>query len=168
MRFWRKKGVGIPVVRLSGVIGAGGGLRPGLTLNAVAGPLEKAFKMKGPAVALAINSPGGSPVQSSLIGTRIRALATEHDKTVLAFIEDVAASGGYWLACAADEIIADASSVVGLEPRFRHRFALGERVLIGQGCTFGVAHELCPVCTNRSWTHSSPRKKAIWSFCVAF
>ncbi|MEM6848699.1 MAG: S49 family peptidase [Pseudomonadota bacterium] len=113
MRFWRKKGVVVPVVRLSGVIGAGGNLRPGLTLNAVAGPLEKAFKMKGPAVALAINSPGGSPVQSSLIGTRIRALAVEHDKTVFAFVEDVAASGGYWLACAADEIIADASSVVG-------------------------------------------------------
>lgn len=103
----------IPVVRLQGTIGFGGALRPGLSLTSVAGALAKAFAMKGPAVALAINSPGGAPAQSSLIFSRIRALADEHDKTVLAFVEDVAASGGYWLAVAADEIFADATSIVG-------------------------------------------------------
>lgn len=104
----------VPVIRLSGVIGHGVGLRPSLTLAGLAGPIEKAFAMKrAPAVALAINSPGGSPVQSALIAGRIRDLAREKDKRVYAFVEDVAASGGYWLALAADEIYADANSIVG-------------------------------------------------------
>lgn len=104
----------VPVLRLSGVIGQGGGLRQGLTLAALAGPIEKAFSMKhAPAVALAINSPGGSPVQSALIAGRIRELAAEKKKPVYAFVEDVAASGGYWLALAADAVYADKSSIVG-------------------------------------------------------
>ncbi len=104
----------VPVVRLSGVIGASSPLRPGLTLAATAGPLERAFTMRGAdAVAIAINSPGGSPVQSTLIFKRIRALAAEHELPVYVFAEDVAASGGYMLACAGDEIYADESSVVG-------------------------------------------------------
>lgn len=113
---WAPKGPVVPVVRLAGVIGSGGGaLRgEGLSLLAVNSSLERAFKAKGAkAVALVINSPGGSPVQSALITERIRALSAEHQLPVLAFIEDVGASGGYWLALAADEIFADANSLVG-------------------------------------------------------
>ena len=104
----------VAVLRLSGVIGQVGPLRAGLSLQRLAGQIERAFSLPGvKAVALAINSPGGSPVQSSLIARRIRQLATEKKVPVVAFAEDVAASGGYWLACAADEIYADASSIVG-------------------------------------------------------
>ena len=104
----------VPVVRLSGVIGISSPLRPGLTLASVARPLERAFEMRNiRAVALAINSPGGSAVQSHLIYQRIRELADEKKVPVLAFVEDVAASGGYMIACAADEIIVDSSSIVG-------------------------------------------------------
>jgi len=104
----------VPVVRLSGVIGFSTPLRPGLTLAGVARPLERAFAMrKAKAVALLVNSPGGSPVQSHLIYRRIRALAQENDKPVIAFAEDVAASGGYMIACAADEIVCDPASIVG-------------------------------------------------------
>jgi len=102
----------VAVVRLSGAIGMAG--RGSLNDTTLAPVLERAFKKGKPqAVALEINSPGGSPVQSALIGARIRRLAEEHDVPVFAFVEDVAASGGYWLAAAADEIFADASSVVG-------------------------------------------------------
>lgn len=102
----------VAIVRLSGAIGMPG---RGSLSDASVGPLlEKAFRKGKPdAVALEINSPGGSPVQSSLIGARIRRLAEETDVKVYAFVEDVAASGGYWLAAAADEIWADDSSVVG-------------------------------------------------------
>ncbi|MFD1623779.1 S49 family peptidase [Azospirillum griseum] len=111
---WRNAGPLVSVVRLSGIIGAGGALRPGLTLAALAPILERAFAPKEQAaVALIVNSPGGSPVQSALIAKRIRALAEEKKIPVLAFCEDAAASGGYWLACAADEIWADEASVVG-------------------------------------------------------
>ncbi|MDH3914272.1 MAG: S49 family peptidase [Rhodospirillales bacterium] len=104
----------VAVIRLSGVIGALGPLRTGLTLSGLAGQIERAFKQpRLKAVALAINSPGGSPVQAALIGRRIRALAEEKEVPVIAFTEDVAASGGYWLACAADEIYADENSIVG-------------------------------------------------------
>jgi signal peptide peptidase SppA len=105
----------VPVVRLSGVIGGPAGLRgSGLNLAGVNGSLERAFHVRGAkAVALAINSPGGSPVQSSLIASRVRALAEEKKLPVLTFIEDVGASGGYWLALAGDEIFADPSSIVG-------------------------------------------------------
>src|ERR1700746_159829 len=104
----------VPVVRLSGVIGVSTPLRPGLTISSVARPLERAFSVRNAsAVALAINSPGGSAVQSHLIYQRIRQLAEEHERPVIAFLEDVAASGGYMIACAADEIVCDSSSIVG-------------------------------------------------------
>lgn len=110
-----RRGPVVPVVRLSGVIASGGLLGSrGLSIENVAPLLKRAFDMRGAkAVALAVNSPGGSPVQSALIGQRIRLLAAEKDVKVIAFVEDVAASGGYWLACAADEIIVDPSSIVG-------------------------------------------------------
>ncbi|UJW76258.1 S49 family peptidase [Rhizobium sp. SL42] len=112
---FRKQGIVIPVVRLHGAIMSGGSkFRPALNLASVAPQLEKAFAMKdSPAVALSINSPGGSPVQSRMIFDRIRALAEEKNKRVLVFVEDVAASGGYMLAIAGDEIIVDATSIVG-------------------------------------------------------
>jgi signal peptide peptidase SppA len=106
----------VPVVRLAGVLSAGQApLRgSGLSLQRVAPTLKKAFTMPGAcAVALTINSPGGSAVQSSLIARRIRQLSREKNLPVIAFVEDVAASGGYWLAAAADEIVVDASSIVG-------------------------------------------------------
>jgi serine protease SohB len=108
-----KKGVTVPVLRLYGVIGMGGRLRQGLSIAALAPLLEKAFSIKGPAVALLVNSPGGSPVQSDLIFQRIRSLAVEKKKRVHVFAEDLAASGGYMLACAGDEIYAAESSIVG-------------------------------------------------------
>jgi signal peptide peptidase SppA len=111
---WFGRGALVPVVRLSGAIGLSSPLRPGLTLAGVARALEKAFATRGAkAVALLINSPGGSPVQSHLIHLRIRQLAAEHNVPVIAFAEDVAASGGYMLACAADEIICDDSTIIG-------------------------------------------------------
>ena len=104
----------VPVVRLSGVIGAVTPLRPGMSLTGVARTLERAFEMKNAkAVALVINSPGGSPVQSRQIYVRIRQLAAEKKLPVLVFVEDVAASGGYMIACAGDEIFCDPSSILG-------------------------------------------------------
>ncbi len=104
----------VPVVRLSGLIGAVTPLRPGMSLAAVARTLERAFAIKNAkAVALVINSPGGSPVQSRQIYLRIRQLASEKKLPVLVFVEDVAASGGYMLACAGDEIFCDPSSILG-------------------------------------------------------
>lgn len=112
---FRKDGTAIPVVRLQGVIMTGGSqFRPSLNLASVAPMLEKAFAKKdAPAVAISINSPGGSPVQSRLIYQRIRALAEEKNKKVLMFVEDVAASGGYMIALAGDEIFVDPTSIVG-------------------------------------------------------
>ena len=104
----------VPVLRFSGPIGMSTPLRPGLSLGHAASAIEKAFEAsKTPAVAIVINSPGGSAVQSSLIFHRIRQLADENKKKVYVFCEDVAASGGYYLAVAGDEIYADASSIVG-------------------------------------------------------
>ena len=104
----------VPVVSLSGVIGFSTPLKPGVTLAGVARQFDRAFGMRhARAVAVVINSPGGSPVQSHLIYRRIRALAAEKKMPVIAFAEDVAASGGYMVACAADEIICDVSSIVG-------------------------------------------------------
>ncbi|WP_440983871.1 S49 family peptidase [Shinella sumterensis] len=112
---FRKEGVVVPVVRLHGAIMAGGSqFRPALNLAGAAPALEKAFAYKdAPAVAISINSPGGSPVQSRLIFQRIRDLAVEKNKHVLVFVEDVAASGGYMIALAGDEIFADPTSIVG-------------------------------------------------------
>jgi serine protease SohB len=104
----------VPVVRLSGIIGISSPLRPGLTLGSCARMLDRAFSMRGTrAVALLINSPGGSAVQSHMIFARIRALAEEKKIPVIAFAEDVAASGGYMIACAADEFVVDPMSIVG-------------------------------------------------------
>ncbi len=103
----------VPLVRLEGMI-ASGGRQGALNLARVEKLLDKAFSHNdAPAIAISVNSPGGSPVQSRLIHDRIRALATEKDKTVLVFCEDLAASGGYWIACAGDEIFADPASIVG-------------------------------------------------------
>lgn len=104
----------VPVLRLQGAIGMNSAFRQGLSLASAAGPIERAFSMsKLPSVALLVNSPGGSPVQSNLIFKRIRQLAEEKKKTVYVFCEDVAASGGYYIAVAGDEIYADPSSIVG-------------------------------------------------------
>src|SRR5260370_12720401 len=111
---WFSRRPKVGVVRLEGVIGLPWPGRGGLSLGSIAGPLEHAFRLKNlKAVALTINSPGGSATQSSLIAKRIRALAAEKAVPVLAFVEDVAASGGYWLATAGDEIYADESSIIG-------------------------------------------------------
>ena len=111
---WRRGATVVPVVRLSGVIGAVTPLRPGMSLAGVARTLERAFSIKhAKAVALVINSPGGSPVQSRQIYLRIRQLAAEKRLPVLVFVEDVAASGGYMIACAGDEIFCDPSSILG-------------------------------------------------------
>jgi signal peptide peptidase SppA len=112
-RILRRGKTTIPVVRLHGVIAAE--QRQGRLNIASVGPLlERAFTMKSaPAVAIIVNSPGGSPVQSRLIGKRIRDLADRHEKPVLVFVEDAAASGGYFIAVAGDEIIVDPSSIVG-------------------------------------------------------
>ncbi|MSO70492.1 MAG: S49 family peptidase [Alphaproteobacteria bacterium] len=121
IRFLGKMGerIGAPtvaLVRLAGVIGDRGGYlrNGGLSLAGIGRQLERAFTLpRLRAVALMINSPGGSPVQSALLQRKIRALAAEHAVPVLAFVEDVAASGGYWIALGADEIYADASSIIG-------------------------------------------------------
>jgi len=104
----------VGVIRLTGVIGQASLLRGGLQLDGLAPTIERAFRLTGlEAIALAINSPGGSPVQSALIQQRIRDLAMEREVPVMAFVEDVAASGGYWLACSADEIFVNENSILG-------------------------------------------------------
>jgi len=105
----------VGVLRLDGVIGRSAGPgRPGLSLASHERAIAKLFDRKNlKAVALVINSPGGSPVQSALIAKRIRDLAAERELPLVSFCEDVAASGGYWLACAGDEIYADANSIIG-------------------------------------------------------
>jgi serine protease SohB len=111
---WTAEGTLIPVIRLSGTIGMATPLRQGLTIATLSGVIERAFSIKdSPAVAVLVNSPGGSPVQSRFIYQRIRAKAHEEAKKVFVFAEDVAASGGYILALAGDEIYADASSILG-------------------------------------------------------
>ena len=137
----------VAVLRLSGVIGGMGPLRAGLTLSGLAGQIERAFEMKRvKAVALSINSPGGSPVQSALIAQRIRDLSKEKDVPVIAFTEDVAASGGYWLACAADEIYANENSIVGSIGVISSGFGFQELIQ-----RFGVERRV----------HTSGEKKAI-------
>jgi serine protease SohB len=112
-RFRRDRPV-VPVLRLTGVIGFSTPLRPGLSMGGIARALDRLFAVRNAAaVALIINSPGGSPAQSHLIFRRIRDLAQENSRKVIAFVEDAAASGGYMIACAADEIIADPNSIVG-------------------------------------------------------
>ncbi len=115
--FWRRRKDAplVSVLRLAGVIGRVGPVRGGsITLANMEKAIDRAFAPRRlAAVALSVNSPGGSPVQSALVAKRIRARADERGVPVLAFAEDVAASGGYWLACAGDEIFADENSIVG-------------------------------------------------------
>jgi signal peptide peptidase SppA len=104
----------VAVLRLSGIIGSLGPLRTGLSLASLADSIERAFKLhRLKAVALSVNSPGGSAVQSALIAQRIRDLAKEKEVRIFAFAEDVAASGGYWLLCTGDEVYAHESSIIG-------------------------------------------------------
>jgi len=106
--------INIPTLRLSGVIGQAGFMRSGLSIATLDKLIDKLFSdKKSPAVALVINSPGGSPTQSSLIAEKIIKKSKEKNKKVIAFVEDVAASGGYWLACASDEIYIDTNSILG-------------------------------------------------------
>ncbi|MEL6747361.1 MAG: S49 family peptidase [Pseudomonadota bacterium] len=128
MNLFRKRPT-IPVIRLSGVIAAGS-MRSGISIGSAAPLIEKAFKAMGKekTVAVVINSPGGSPVQSNLVMRRIRALADEKDAKVLVFVEDVAASGGYFIAIAGDEIFADPSSVVGSIGVISAQFGLQEAI----------------------------------------
>lgn len=135
---FRSKEPRIAVVRLNGAIGMVQPMRQSLTLAAIAPVLERAFAMKGiKAVALIVNSPGGAPAQAHLIFQRIRLLAEEKKLPVFAFTEDVAASGGYMIACAADEIYADPASIIGSIgvvsagfgfDRFIERFGIERRV----------------------------------------
>ncbi len=126
---WMAAGTLIPVIRLTGTIGMATPLRQGLSLAVVSGVIERAFSFKdSPAVAVIVNSPGGSPVQSRLIYQRIRDLAQEEAKKVYVFAEDVAASGGYILALAGDEIYADPSSVIGSIGVISASFGLHEAI----------------------------------------
>ena len=115
LMFWKSDSPRVTVIRLAGVIASGGSsLRKNLNYEMLEPVLKKAFSDKNQtAVILCVNSPGGSPVQSALIGKRIRQLAKKNNTLVLAFCEDVAASGGYWLASCADEIYADEASIIG-------------------------------------------------------
>jgi signal peptide peptidase SppA len=114
LRRFREPPPRVAVLRLAGVIGSLGPLRQGLTGHGLERSIARAFELPDlAAVALSVNSPGGSPAQAALIGKRIRDLAAEKDVKLLAFCEDVAASGGYWLAAAADEIFVQESSIVG-------------------------------------------------------
>ncbi len=111
--FLKKKTI-IPHVRMTGVIGSVGRFKQGIDLANQRDILKKAFNFKKPkTVAISINSPGGSPVQSHLIYSYIRQLAKKNNTKVIIFAEDVAASGGYFIACAGDEIYANSSSIVG-------------------------------------------------------
>lgn len=126
---WMAAGTLIPVIRLTGTIGMATPLRQGLSLSVVANVIERAFSFKdSPAVAVIVNSPGGSPVQSRLIYQRIRDMAQEEAKKVYVFTEDVAASGGYILALAGDEVYADASSIVGSIGVISASFGLHEAI----------------------------------------
>ena len=119
----------VAVLRLAGVIGQFGPVRAGLTLAGLADGIERAFALPDlKAVALAINSPGGSAVQSALICKRIRTLAEEKEVPVFAFAEDVAGSGGYWLALAGDEIFADEASIVGSIGVIYNSFGFAEAI----------------------------------------
>ncbi|MEK6734290.1 MAG: S49 family peptidase [Pseudomonadota bacterium] len=103
----------VNVINLEGVIGSVS-FKHGLTLSSLNKSIEEAFSGKNiKTVVLNINSPGGSPVQSELIGKRIVQLSQEKNIPVLAIVEDIAASGGYWIACAASEIIAAENALLG-------------------------------------------------------
>ncbi len=114
LKFLFSKTINIPTLRLSGVIGQAGFMKSGLNLSNLDKLIDRLFSdKKSPAVCIIINSPGGSPTQSSLIAEKIIKKSKEKNKKVLTFVEDVAASGGYWLACAGDEIYIDINSILG-------------------------------------------------------
>ena len=138
----------VGVIRLAGIIAAGGGpLRRGtLALHGLASTLERVFKLPNlKAVALVVNSPGGSPVQSSLICRRIRDLAAEKEIPVVAFAEDVAASGGYWLACGGDEIYVNESSIIGSIGVISAGFGLQDLI-----ARYGIERRVHTAGTNKS------------------
>jgi signal peptide peptidase SppA len=138
----------VSLVRLHGVITPASGPVPRSVINAAAveKTLERAFAPEGlVAVGLQINSPGGAPTQSALVADRIRGLAQERGVPVLAFCEDVAASGGYWLACAADEIYAHATSIVGSIGVISQGFGLDKLIE-----RFGVQRRLYTAGTSKS------------------
>ena len=146
----------VSVVRLDGIIKGSDRFSRSLNLASVAGRLEAAFKMRhSKAVALVVNSPGGSPVQSDLIAGRIRDLAKEHEKPVVAFVEDVAASGGYLLALAADEIFVNPASIIGsigvISAGFGFQDAI-ERIGLNGG-------SILPAAASRCWIRSRPRAR---------
>lgn len=120
----------VALIRLTGLIAA----RPdpfagGLSAAGVGALLERAFALRRlAAVMLVVNSPGGSPVQSSLIAGQIRRLAEQKKVPVIAVAEDAAASGGYWVACAADEIVVDAASIVGSIGVISAGFGFGDAI----------------------------------------
>jgi len=126
--FWRRRPI-VPVIRLAGLIGSLPLRGAGLSLTGLERAIDRAFAIgHAPAVALLINSPGGSAVQSALIAGRIRALAERNRRPVLAFVEDVAASGGYWLATAADEILVDPASILGSIGVISAGFGFGQAI----------------------------------------
>lgn len=148
--FWRRP-VPVPAVRLVGVIGTFPPRGPGLTLGGLERVLDRAFAVRrAPAVALIVNSPGGTPVQAALIARRIRQLAEKNQRKVLAFVEDVATSGGYWLATAADEIFVEANSIIG---------SIG---VISAG--FGFSEALARLGIERRVHTSGPRKSFLDPF----
>jgi signal peptide peptidase SppA len=140
--FWFNTKPVVAVMRLEGVIGKGGSMKSGLTISSLNKLIEKMFKIERlDAVCLCINSPGGSPVQSELISKRLTSLAKELGVPIYSFVEDVAASGGYWLACAGDKIFANKSSIIGsigvISSGFGFHEAIGklgiERRVIAEG-----------------------------------
>lgn len=125
---WRRPAI-VPAIRLSGVIGNLPLRGAGLALAGLERAIDQAFAVKrAPAVALIVNSPGGSAAQSALLAQRIRRLAAQKERRVIAFVEDVAASGGYWLATAADEIVVEATSIVGSIGVISAGFGFGEAI----------------------------------------
>ena len=140
--FWFNTKPVVAVMRLEGVIGKVGSMKSGLTISSLNKLIEKMFKIERlDAVCLCINSPGGSPVQSELISKRLTSLAKELGVPIYSFVEDVAASGGYWLACAGDKIFANKSSIIGsigvISSGFGFHEAIGklgiERRVIAEG-----------------------------------
>ena len=112
-KIFKKKKI-IPHIRLNGIIGSVGRFKQGINFAGQQEIIDKAFSMKKAlAIAISINSPGGSPVQSHLIYSYIKKMAKKNNKKILVFAEDVAASGGYLIACAGDEIYANSSSIIG-------------------------------------------------------
>ena len=152
--FLKKKKI-VPVVYISGIIGNIGGLRSGVTLSSVENFLEKAFKIKNStAVAIIINSPGGSPVQSSLIYKKIKHLSKKNKTKVIFFVEDVAASGGYYIACAGNEIYVDENSIIGSIGVIYASFGFDKLIK-----RFGIERRIFTTGKNKSILDSFQKKK---------